>query len=219
MRHNQGQNSKRARGRGRRNGGHNQVNFNRNTTFDSNGPEGRLRGNAQQLFEKYTALAYDANAAGERISAEAFTQYADHYYRIHQSILQNAEQQRKAHDERQQSRRRDQNGSGENGSGENNSGENSSGENTRAEAAPAESLATEKAARAQTEDTGPDKASADGQDKASGKPSDLSDEEASAGVKKMVAAGRTRKPRTNKKTQEAVATDSAEGDDASEAVA
>ena len=229
MRHNQGQNSKRARGRGRRNGGHNQVNFNRNTTFDSNGPEGRLRGNAQQLFEKYTALAYDANAAGERISAEAFTQYADHYYRIHQSILQNAEQQRKAHDERQQSRRRDQNGSGENGSGENNSGENNSGENnsgenssggnTRAEAAPAESVATEKAARAQTEDTAPDKESADGQDKGSGKSSDLSDEEASAGVKKMVAAGRTRKPRTNKKTQEAVATDSAEGDDASEAVA
>ena len=201
MRHNQGQNSKRARGRGRRNGGHNQVNFNRNTTFDSNGPEGRLRGNAQQLFEKYTALAYDANAAGERISAEAFTQYADHYYRIHQSILQNAEQQRKAHDERQQSRRRDQNGSVENGSGENNSGEN-----TRAEAAP-------------TEDTAPDKASADGQDKASGKSGDLSDEEATAGVKKMVAAGRTREPRTSKKTQEAAATDSPEGDDASEAVA
>ena len=201
MRHNQGQNSKRARGRGRRNGGHNQLNFNRNTTFDSNGPEGRLRGNAQQLFEKYTALAYDANAAGERISAEAFTQYADHYYRIHQSILQNAEQQRKAHDERQQSRRRDQNGSVENGSGENNSGEN-----TRAEAAP-------------TEDTASDKAIANGQGKSSGKSGDLSDEEASAGVKKMMAAGRTRKPRTSKKTQEAAATDSPEGDDASEAVA
>ena len=209
MRHNQGQNSKRARGRGRRNGGHNQVNFNRNTTFDSNGPEGRLRGNAQQLFEKYTSLAYDANAAGERISAEAFTQYADHYYRIHQSILQNAEQQRKAHDERQQSRRRDQNGSGENGSGE----------NSRAEAESAESVVTGKAVRAHPEDTAPDKVSADSQDKASGKSSGLSDEEASAGVKKMVAAGRTRKPRTSKKTQEAAATDSPEGDDASEAVA
>ena len=206
MRHNQGQNSKRSRGRGRRNGGHSQVNFNRNTTFDSNGPEGRLRGNAQQLFEKYTALAHDANAAGERISAEAFTQFADHYYRIHQSILQNAEQQRKAHDERQQSRRRDQNGFGENNSGENSSSENNSSENTRAEAAP-------------TENTAPDKASADGQDKASGKSGGLSDEEASAGVKKMVAAGRMRKSHTSKKTQEAAATDSPEGDDASEAVA
>ena len=94
----------------------------------------------------------------------------------------------------------------ENNSGENSSSENNSGENTRAEAAP-------------TEDTASDKASADGQDKASGKSGDLSDEEASAGVKKMMAAGRTRKPRTSKKTQEAAATDSPEGDDASEAVA
>lgn len=217
MRHNQGQNSKRTRGRGRRNGGHNQVNFNRNTTFDSNGPEGRLRGNAQQLFEKYTALANDANAAGERISAEAFTQFADHYYRIHQSILQNAEQQRKAHDERQQSRRRDHNGSGE----------NNSGENSGAEASPAESLSEEKATQVPAEDSVRQKADAEVQGKASDKSSakasdkgnDLSDEEASAGVKKMVAAGRPRKPRASKKTQEAATTDSPDGNDTSEAVA
>ena len=102
MRHNQGQNQKRSRGRGRRNSNHGQTNFNRNTTFDSNGPEGRLRGNALQLFEKYTALAHDANAAGERISAEALAQFADHYYRIHQTIVQAAEQHRRSHEERQQ---------------------------------------------------------------------------------------------------------------------
>ena len=205
MRHNQGQNSKRARGRGRRSGGHNQVNFNRNTTFDSNGPEGRLRGNAQQLFEKYTALAHDANAAGERISAEAFTQFADHYYRIHQSILQTAEQQRKAHDERQQSRRRDQNGASEN-AGENaseNAGENA-GENASQAVGdtPPETKADERADASTSEA--------------------LSDEEAAAGVKKMVAAGRPRKPRVSKKPKE-VKEDSAEADepsdDASEAVA
>jgi uncharacterized protein with von Willebrand factor type A (vWA) domain len=194
MRHNQGQNSKRARGRGRRSGGHNhQVNFNRNTTFDSNGPEGRLRGNAQQLFEKYTALAHDANAAGERISAEAFTQFADHYYRIHQSILQTAEQQRKAHDERQQSRRRDQNGTGENAS--ENASENDS-EN------PSEVPADERSA-ASTSDP-------------------LSDEEAAAGVKKMAAAGRPRKARASKKPKEAkedVADENDGKSDASEAVA
>jgi len=105
MRHNQGQNQKRSRGRGRRNSNHGQTNFNRNTTFDSNGPEGRLRGNALQLFEKYTALAHDANAAGERISAEALAQFADHYYRIHQSIVQAAEQHRRAHEERQHARK------------------------------------------------------------------------------------------------------------------
>ena len=205
MRHNQGQNSKRARGRGRRSGGHNQVNFNRNTTFDSNGPEGRLRGNAQQLFEKYTALAHDANAAGERISAEAFTQFADHYYRIHQSILQTAEQQRKAHDERQQSRRRDQNGASEN-AGEN-AGENP-GEN-----------AGENASQA-VGDTPPETKADERADASTSEA--LSDEEAAAGVKKMVAAGRPRKPRVSKKPKE-VKEDSAEADepsdDASEAVA
>ena len=106
MRHNQGQNQKRSRGRGRRNSNHGQTNFNRNTTFDSNGPDGRLRGNALQLYEKYTALAHDANAAGERISAEGLAQFADHYYRINQTILQAADQNRRNQEERQQQNRK-----------------------------------------------------------------------------------------------------------------
>ena len=113
MRHNQGQNQKRSRGRGRRNSNHGQTNFNRNTTFDSNGPDGRLRGNALQLYEKYTALAHDANAAGERISAEALAQFADHYYRIHQTILQAADQHRRNQEERQQQNRKPQSAASE----------------------------------------------------------------------------------------------------------
>ena len=105
MRQNQAQNQKRSRGRGRRTGGYGQTNINRNTTFESNGPEGRLRGNAQQLYEKYTALANDANTAGERISAEACSQFADHYYRINQTIVMAAEQQRRMQDEQRASRR------------------------------------------------------------------------------------------------------------------
>ena len=102
MRQNQSQNQKRSRGRGRRNNNHtiNHSNLSRNSTIESNGPDGRVRGNAQQLFEKYTALAIDANAASERVSAEAFSQFADHYYRLNQTIIQNAEQQRKVHDEK-----------------------------------------------------------------------------------------------------------------------
>ena len=92
------QNGKRSRGRGRRPSGFNQPNVNRNTTFESNGPEGKLRGNAQQLYEKYTALAQDANSSSERISAEAFSQFADHYYRVHQTILDSIEQKRNSHD-------------------------------------------------------------------------------------------------------------------------
>lgn len=107
----QNQKSNRPRGRGRRPGGQNQPHINRNTTFDSNGPEGRLRGNAQQLFDKYTALAHDANAAGERVSAEAFSQFADHYYRVSQSIIQAAEQ-RRANEPRHNGRAMEETGEG-----------------------------------------------------------------------------------------------------------
>ena len=100
----QNQNAKRSRGRGRRPNNSGQNSFNRNTTFESNGPEGRLRGNAQQLFEKYTSLANDAQSSGERVLFEANSQFADHYYRIQQSILANAEQRRQ-NDERSQAKK------------------------------------------------------------------------------------------------------------------
>ena len=92
----QPQNAKRGRGRGRRgnnSGGHNHV-PNRNTSYESNGPDVKLRGNAQQLHEKYLALAHDAATSGERISAEAFAQFADHYFRLHQAAVGVAESKR-----------------------------------------------------------------------------------------------------------------------------
>ena len=85
----QPQNAKRGRGRGRRgnaSGNHNHV-PNRNTSYESNGPDVKLRGNAQQLHEKYMVLAHDAATSGERISAEAYTQFADHYFRLHQAAV------------------------------------------------------------------------------------------------------------------------------------
>ena len=98
----QPQNAKRGRGRGRRGNGNAQPNVpNRNTSYESNGPDVKLRGNAQQLNEKYLALAHDAAAAGERITAEAFTQFADHYFRLHQAAVDAAEERRAQHAERQ----------------------------------------------------------------------------------------------------------------------
>ena len=98
----QPQNAKRGRGRGRRGNGNAQPNVpNRNTSYESNGPDVKLRGNAQQLNEKYLALAHDAAAAGERITAEAYTQFADHYYRLHQAAIDAAEERRAQHAERQ----------------------------------------------------------------------------------------------------------------------
>lgn len=74
----QGNNQRRGRGRsGRR------PNVpNRNQTFDSNGPEGRVRGTAQQVYDKYLALARDAQVSGDRILAENFLQFAEHYFRV-----------------------------------------------------------------------------------------------------------------------------------------
>jgi hypothetical protein len=94
----QPQNVKRGRGRGRRGNGngnnhHNHV-PNRNTSYESNGPDVKLRGNAQQLHEKYMALAHDAATSGERISAEAYTQFSDHYFRLHQAAVGVAETKR-----------------------------------------------------------------------------------------------------------------------------
>ena len=54
----------------------------RNRGFSSNGTEVRVRGNANQLLEKYLALARDAQAAGDRIAAENYSQHAEHYFRM-----------------------------------------------------------------------------------------------------------------------------------------
>jgi len=55
---------------------------NKNKVFDSNGPDVRIRGTAYQIVEKYMALAKDSNAAGDRVLAESYLQYAEHYQRI-----------------------------------------------------------------------------------------------------------------------------------------
>jgi hypothetical protein len=53
-----------------------------NQTFDSNGPNVKIRGSARQIFERYLALAREATASGDRIAAENFYQHAEHYFRI-----------------------------------------------------------------------------------------------------------------------------------------
>jgi hypothetical protein len=54
----------------------------RQQTFDSNGPNVKIRGNAYQVFERYIALAREAQAGGDRIAAENLYQHAEHYFRI-----------------------------------------------------------------------------------------------------------------------------------------
>jgi hypothetical protein len=51
-------------------------------TFDSNGPSVKIRGNAYQVFERYVALAREAQSSGDRIAAENLYQHAEHYFRV-----------------------------------------------------------------------------------------------------------------------------------------
>lgn len=70
------------RSRGRPNRKPHGGNPGRSTSLESNGPEGRIRGNASQVYEKYISLARDAASSGDRVAAETYYQHAEHYYRI-----------------------------------------------------------------------------------------------------------------------------------------
>ncbi len=76
--------------RGRSGGGGNNNNNNNNRrgpnpltrSYESNGPDVKIRGSAQQIAEKYTTLARDAMSSGDRVIAENYLQHAEHYNRI-----------------------------------------------------------------------------------------------------------------------------------------
>lgn len=70
---------KRQRGRGRKPGN------SANRSYESNGPEVKIRGNASQIYEKYLTLARDASSSGDRVRAENLYQHAEHYFRIVQA--------------------------------------------------------------------------------------------------------------------------------------
>ena len=70
-------NNKRIRGRGGRKGP-NPL----SRTYESNGPDVKIRGTAHHVAEKYQQLARDAAAAGDRVMSENYLQHAEHYLRI-----------------------------------------------------------------------------------------------------------------------------------------
>ena len=51
-------------------------------SFESNGPDVKIRGTAQHVADKYTQLARDAHASGDPVSAESYFQHAEHYNRL-----------------------------------------------------------------------------------------------------------------------------------------
>lgn len=51
-------------------------------SYESNGPDVKVRGTAQHIAEKYLQLARDAQSSGDPVMAESYLQHAEHYYRL-----------------------------------------------------------------------------------------------------------------------------------------
>ncbi len=110
--------NRRSRGRGGNSNRRSPQNaHNPNRSYESSGGGTRVRGNAQQLYEKYTALSRDAQSSGDYIGAENYAQHAEHYFRLMQAA--SAARAEKAERNEQQGgrgrRRQDRNGAAQRG--------------------------------------------------------------------------------------------------------
>ena len=65
-------------------------NFKRNNNYSS---KGRNKGNVTQQYNKYLKLAKDTFSAGDRIQAEYYYQFTDHYFRLMQELGINLDDQ------------------------------------------------------------------------------------------------------------------------------
>ena len=89
-----GSNPRRSRNsNGNNRAGRSRTNNPRTQVFDSNGPDVRIRGNAQQVYDKYVALARDASAGSDHVLAESYLQHAEHYQRMMNESEANKPQQ------------------------------------------------------------------------------------------------------------------------------
>ena len=88
--------NKRMRGRNRNGKGPNPL----SRTYESNGPDVKVRGTAQHIAEKYMQLGRDASATGDHIAAENYFQHAEHYFRILNAMNQAAMQHQQQYQQR-----------------------------------------------------------------------------------------------------------------------
>ena len=113
------QNNQNKRVRGRTRKGPNPL----TRSYESNGPDVKIRGSAMHVAEKYVQLARDAQSAGDRVMAENYLQHAEHYFRII-AAAQGASSPQRDNDQPYQGNQGNGtdagNGSGNNGSGQSN---------------------------------------------------------------------------------------------------
>lgn len=84
-----------------------------NRVFDSNGPEGKVRGTPQQIIDKYLQLARDAQLGNDRVAEQNFLQHAEHYTRMLGAAQREMAQQQEER-QRQQQFQREQRQNGDN---------------------------------------------------------------------------------------------------------
>ena len=83
----QGQQNRRGRGRNRKS----QNPLTR--SFESNGPDVKIRGTPAHIAEKYISYARDALSSGDPVLAENYLQHAEHYNRIIMAYREQSAQQ------------------------------------------------------------------------------------------------------------------------------
>lgn len=84
-----------------------------------NRSEQKIRGNPKQLIEKYKTQAREALQAGDRVQAEYFFQFADHYFRVLSEARANqAEKAAQQANQRRGGQNQNQNQNAANGSDE-----------------------------------------------------------------------------------------------------
>lgn len=125
------------RGRSRNTNNNNRNQGNRGGGSDrDNRIDSRARGNAAQMLDKFKKMAQDAQVNGDRVQAEYYHQFADHYFRVNADTVARREEQRIAREEsrgdhrpdNRQDNRSDNRG---NGSNQDDSSDNNDDDNER----------------------------------------------------------------------------------------
>ncbi len=113
--------------RGRSRNTNNRPQSNRGGGSDrDNRIDSRARGNAVQMLDKFKKMAQDAQVNGDRVQAEYYHQFADHYFRVNADTIARREEQRIAREEPRGDNRNDnRNDNRGNGSNQDDSGDNS----------------------------------------------------------------------------------------------
>jgi hypothetical protein len=116
---------KRQRGRGRKPGSPS------NRSYESNGPDVKVRGAPSHIYDKYMQLARDASSAGDRVMAENYYQHAEHYLRIVQASQPKRDEREDANGNQD-----DADGADEAAEGQNDAGSDNASGSNQAEEAP-----------------------------------------------------------------------------------